>query len=63
MQIFDYFFDLKNKEDPIIFELHPKVEQKNLTLGYYYEVTYKDEVQVYELRKQGSSFKRAFQYI
>ncbi|ETW91727.1 transposase [Streptococcus thermophilus M17PTZA496] len=39
----------------------PKVRQKNLTFGVFFfimKLTYEDKVQIYELRKQGESFKR-----
>ena len=37
----------------------PKVRQKNLTWGVFImKLTYEDKIQIYELRKQGESFKR-----
>ena len=39
----------------------PKVRQKNLTFGVFFfimKLTYEDKVQIYELRKQGESFRR-----
>ena len=41
-------------------ELHLKrLDRKNLTWGVFImKLTYEDKVQIYELRKQGESFKR-----
>ena len=48
-----------NTKAPLSLTCTPKVRQKTLTFGdFIMKLSYKDKVHIYELRKQGQSFKQ-----